>query len=266
MKKQIFLPEFGNHLNYSVLGKGKPVMLLHGLCEDRKIWQYHGNILAENYRVIIPDLPGYGESAPFLDADFSLEKISDVLFFLADQAGMDSFAVVGHSMGGYTGLAMAQKHPERIQSLCLFHSTARADSEEKKKNRERAVKVFIQNRELFFRELFKNLFHTERLDEFIPQIHQLLQDSKKIEDNTLKGTLIALRDRKDRIEFLKTYPGHLSYFIGRHDNVLPAKGLIEEAELLDAHIHVSEQSGHMGFYESPQETAKYLSEFLEQTF
>jgi hypothetical protein len=77
---------------------------------------------------------------------------------------------------------------------------------------------------------------------------------------------VALRDRKDRFDFLKTYPGKLSYFIGRHDNVLQADGLIEEAKLLKAHIHISEQSGHMGFYESIVESEKYLSDFLEQTF
>lgn len=266
MEKTCFATEQGVDISYTLLGQGKPVMLIHGLCEDRKIWEYHGTVLAENYRVIIPDLPGYGASAPFPDADFSLEKMSDALFTLADQEELNSFAVVGHSMGGYTGLAMAGKYPERIQSLSLFHSTARADSDEKKKNRERSINIFRQNRELFFRELFKNLFHPERLTEFLPQVDQLLQDSKNIHEDTLKGTLLALRDRKDRFDFLKTYTGHLSYFIGRHDNVLPAETLTEEARILGAQIHISEASGHMGFYESPEETTRYLSGFLEQAF
>lgn len=266
MEKTCFAAEHGVDISYTLLGRGKPVMLLHGLCEDRKIWEYHGTVLAENYRIIIPDLPGYGASAPFPDADFSLEKMSDALFALADQEELDSFALVGHSMGGYTGLAMAEKYPERIKSLSLFHSTARADSDEKKKNRERSINIFRQNRELFFRELFRNLFHSERLNEFLPQINQLLQDSRHITEDTFKSTLLALRDRKDRFDFLKTYQGHLSYFIGRYDNVLPREALTEEASALGAQVQISETSGHMGFYESKEETTKYLFRFLEQTF
>lgn len=266
MNKTTNIPEYGIDISYTLLGQGKPVMLLHGLCEDRKIWVNHGTFLAENHLVIIPDLPGYGASAPFTDADFSLEKMSDALFALADQEELNSFAVVGHSMGGYTGLAMAEKSPERIKALSLFHSTARADSDEKKKNRERSVNIFRQNRELFFRELFRNLFHSERLDEFLPQVNQLLQDSKHITENTFKSTLLALRDRKDRFDFLKNYQGHLSYFIGRYDNILPSEELTEEARGIGAHLHISETSGHMGFYESREETTKYLFQFLEQTF
>lgn len=161
-------------------------------------------------------------------------------------------------------MAMAEEQPERIRALSLFHSTTRSDSDEKRNARERSVKVFLQNRELFFREFFKNLFHTGRLEEFMPRINELLNDSASIATETVKGTLLALRDRKDRFELTKHFNGRLSYFIGRHDNVLPAEALKAEAEALSAHIHISENAGHMGFYECPEETAEYLFRFLKE--
>jgi pimeloyl-ACP methyl ester carboxylesterase len=262
MKKKAEIPEFGISVSYTVMGEGEPVMLVHGLCESGKIWRHHAELLSERYRVIIPDLPGYGESTPFPDGNFALEKISRVLFSLADREGINRFTIIGHSMGGYAGLAMAEEQPERIRALSLFHSTTRGDSDEKRNARERSVKVFLQNRELFFRELFKNLFHTGRLEEFMPRVNELLNDSASISTETVKGTLLALRDRKDRFELTKHFKGRLSYFIGRHDNVLPAEALKAEAEELGAHIHISENAGHMGFYECPEETAEYLFRFL----
>ncbi len=264
MKNRAEISEFGVSISYTIMGEGKPVMLVHGLCESGKIWTEHGRILAPHFKIIIPDLPGYGESSPFPDGNFALEKIGKVLFDLADKEGIEEFSLIGHSMGGYTGLAMVEEQPERIKALSLFHSTARADSDEKKKARERTVKVFLQNRELFFRELFKNLFHTGRLEEFMPRVNELMKDSGSISDATVKGTLLALRDRKDRFDMLKHFRGSLSYFIGRYDNVLPSAASEEEAKLLDAHMHVSEHAGHMGFYECPEETAAYLLEFLNR--
>lgn len=262
MKKQFNSGECA----YTLSGKGPAVMLIHGLCESGAVWKEHAQYLSASYRVLVPDIPGYGESAPFKDAAFSLENIAKTLFAVADAEQMDQFTIIGHSMGGYAALAMAEAQPQRINGISLFHSTSLSDSPEKQNGRERTVKILRQNRDLFFREVFKNLFNAHRLEEFMPMVNTLIQESAGIETETVIQTLIALRDRKNRFEWLTQYGGKKSYFIGRFDNVLPAEELINEAIAAGADYLVSETSGHMAFFESPEEVKQYLNQFLNSVY
>jgi pimeloyl-ACP methyl ester carboxylesterase len=264
-EKKIFIPELNIECAYTIGGEGPNVILLHGLCESKKVWQNHAKLLSSEYRVLVPDLPGYGDSQPFSDGDFSLERMQKAVFAIADAEQFDRFSIVGHSMGGYTALAMLETQIKRIKGLSLFHSTSHADSDEKKKGRDKSIKVLQQNRDLFFREVFKNLFNSEKLTEYMPLVLAMYQDSAQIETETVTGTLLALRDRKDRFDLLNNFYGHISYFIGEKDNVLPVDDLVEEAEKLVVEFYVSEDSGHMGFYEVPDEVTEYLFNFLEET-
>ena len=263
--KKFLIPDLHIECAYAIYGKGPNVVLIHGLCDSGKAWETHAQALAPKYRVLVPDLPGYGHSQPFTDGDFSMEHLQRAVFALADAEKMDTFTVVGHSMGGYTALAMLEAQPKRLEGISLFHSTSHGDSEEKRNGRDRSVRVLRQNRSLFFREVFKNLFNSERLELFMPIVQRMYELSADIETDTVIHTLLALRDRKDRYELLNDFHGRISYFIGRHDNVFPADTLIREAQSLGAHYHVSEPSGHMGFYEDPKATEEYLHAFLGNT-
>lgn len=263
-QKTLYIPEFEITCAYVIIGNGPNVMLIHGLCESNEVWAEHAESLSDDYRVLLPDLPGFGKSEPFADGNFDLERVQKVVFAMADAEGFDTFSVVGHSMGGYTALAMLEAQAKRLKGISMFHSTAHADSDEKKKGRDKSIKVLNQNRDLFFREVFKNLFNSERLTEFMPLVQELYEASKNIETETVTGTLKALRNRKDRLALLNKFYGHISYFIGRHDNVLPADDLIEEAESLVVDYYLAETSGHMGFYEAPEEVDDYLFAFLEE--
>lgn len=261
--KKIKSAQFQVELSYRVVGEGPKLLLIHGLCESGEIWEYHANRLASRFQILIPDLPGYGFSAPFHDNDFSLEKMQAAVFEMADAEEFEQFAVIGHSMGGYTALAMLEAQAHRISAISLFHSTAHDDTEEKKKGRNKSVRVLEQNRDLFFREVFKNLYNSERLSEFLPLAEKQYQASKQIETRTVTATLLALRDRKDRLNLLENATIPVSYFIGKHDNVLPYADLLYEAQQIGVPYHISEHSGHMGFYEEPDEVEKYLTQFMD---
>lgn len=262
--KKIHIAELNIDCAYRIHGNGPHVVFLHGLCDSGEAWEKQVPILARQYRVLVPDLPGYGHSQPFADGNFALEHLQQAIFAVADAEGMDRFTVIGHSMGGYTALAMLEAQPERIQALCLFHSTSRGDTDEKKKGRDKSIRVLHKNRDLFFREVFKNLFNEERLAQFMPMVQHMYEQSARIATETVVNTLLALRDRKDRYPLLQNTRIPVSYFIGRHDNVLPADTLIAEAESLKVPYRVSEISGHMAFHESPGEVENYLLAFLEK--
>ena len=125
-----------------MVGKGKPVVLIHGFGEDGNIWDKQVAFLKDHFRLIIPDLPGSGRSA--LIPDMSIEGMAEAMHSMLMNEGISACVVLGHSMGGYLTLAMAEKYPDLFRSFGLIHSSAFADSEEKKAARSKSIE-FIKN-------------------------------------------------------------------------------------------------------------------------
>ena len=120
-----------------------PVMLLHGFTEDRRIWDPVLSGMEDRYLWILPDLPGSGQSS----SNESLPQLTDfaeIIPLIMEQEKITELVLIGHSMGGYISLAFAQKYPDKIKALGLFHSTSYADSPEKKEARDKNIR-FIKN-------------------------------------------------------------------------------------------------------------------------
>ena len=128
-------------LFYHDSGEGEVVVLIHGFAEDREIWSGITAALTD-YRVIVPDLPGSGASA--LSQPLSIESMAEAVTEILKSADIQQAVIIGHSMGGYIALAIAEKHAEMMKALGLFHSSAFADSEEKKNTRRKNIQ-FIRS-------------------------------------------------------------------------------------------------------------------------
>lgn len=109
----------GGEVAYIDEGSGSQTLILvHGLGSYLPAWKKNVPALAENYRVIALDLPGYGKSdkGPW---EGSLEFFSSTVLELADSLGIDQFVMGGHSMGGQITIVTALEHPERVTKLVL---------------------------------------------------------------------------------------------------------------------------------------------------
>ena len=131
---------------YRVTGSGKPVMLVHGFGEDGEIWNNQVQFLKEKVKLIIPDLPGSGQSE--MIEDMSMEGMAEVLHSIIHEEEIERCTVIGHSMGGYILLALAEKYWNHLDAFGLFHSSAYADSEEKKTVRKKGI-AFIHEHGAF---------------------------------------------------------------------------------------------------------------------
>ncbi|MBA3663833.1 MAG: alpha/beta fold hydrolase, partial [Bacteroidetes bacterium] len=143
-------------------GKGKAVILLHGYLGSHEIWENTVEDLSKSYRVIAIDLPGHGGTACFGYAH-SMELMAKCVKSVTDHLRLKKYVLIGHSMGGYVALAFAGLFPDHVRGLCLYHSTAYADSEEKKKDRLRAINAVKANRSVYTRSTIRNLFATKNL-------------------------------------------------------------------------------------------------------
>ena len=128
-------------LNVEVSGHGLPVVLLHGLCENLSLWNRLRVALNKNHQIITYDLPGFGKSDK-LSNKFTLDDVAEILHEdLQDKLEIDKYVVLGHSLGGYISLALANKYPESILGYGLINSTSYADNEERKKPEIRSLSL-----------------------------------------------------------------------------------------------------------------------------
>ena len=107
-----------NLLSYKKIGKGKPFVLVHGYLGGQDMWRFQED-LKDHFELIMPSLPGYGESA-FMSAPSTIRENAVKVFELLDHLGIETFYLLGHSMGGMIVQEMAALSPERVERLICF--------------------------------------------------------------------------------------------------------------------------------------------------
>lgn len=102
---------------YEVAGSGRVVLMLHGIGGGRRSFAPQMAVLADRYRVVAWDMPGYGNSAPLQDMTWS--ALADAAVALIDHLGVEMVDLLGHSMGGMVAQEMVAQHPRRVARLIL---------------------------------------------------------------------------------------------------------------------------------------------------
>ncbi|NNK55641.1 MAG: alpha/beta fold hydrolase, partial [Flavobacteriaceae bacterium] len=143
------------HIYYETAGQGPALLLLHGFLENASMWDSLEKLVHDKFTVIRIDLPGHGRSDVYSEIH-SMEFMADVVRELLKSMGVNSISIIGHSMGGYVALAYLEKHPETVRQCILLNSTTYADSADRKINRERALKLIPDNKELFINVSINN--------------------------------------------------------------------------------------------------------------
>jgi 3-oxoadipate enol-lactonase len=115
-------------------GSGPVLVLVHGHPFDREMWWPQLEAFAGRFRVIAPDLRGYGESPP-RPGTVTMAELSDDIWSLLDALGVDTAAVIGLSMGGLVAMEMAIERPQRLWALGLVATTAQPVTAEERRER-----------------------------------------------------------------------------------------------------------------------------------
>ena len=131
-------------IHYTDQGKGTAVVLLHGFLENQSMWNTFLPELSKKYRIITMDLLGHG-ATECLGYVHTMEDQADMVHHVLQKLKIRKAALIGHSMGGYVTLAFAELYPNTVKGIVLINSTSRADSDERKRNRARAIVAVKQN-------------------------------------------------------------------------------------------------------------------------
>jgi pimeloyl-ACP methyl ester carboxylesterase len=112
----------GLRLHYKDEGSGPPVLLLHGTGSSLHTWDGWVERLSTDFRLIRPDIPGFGLTGPDPTGDCSAERRVEILAALLDRLGVERSAVAGNSLGGLLALKFAMTFPERTDRLVLLNA------------------------------------------------------------------------------------------------------------------------------------------------
>lgn len=249
-------------VTYTDSGNGTAIVLLHGFLENQKMWQLFIPELLQKYRVITIDLLGHGETE-CMGYVHSMEENAAVVHEVLRELRIRKALFVGHSMGGYVALAFAEMYPNTIKGLVLLNSTSKADSDEKKKNRDRAIKLVKQNYESFVRISIANLFSEDNREILADEIENTKTEALKTPLQGIVASLEGMKIRKDRKTFLLSANYPIMLILGKKDGVLNYEENLGQIENTAVKL-ITFPDGHMSHIENLQELKFVLLEFFKR--
>jgi pimeloyl-ACP methyl ester carboxylesterase len=249
-------------ISYSDTGKGTAIVLLHGFLENQTMWNNYIAGFSKKYRIITIDLLGHG-ATECMGYVHTMEDNADVVHAVLSELRIRKAIFVGHSMGGYVALAFAELYPDTIKGLVLLNSTARADSAERKTNRDRAIIAVKQSYTNFIRMSIANLFSEDNRERLVDEIEKVKLEALKTPLQGIVASLEGMKIRQDREVLLHFSPYPMLLILGEKDPVLVYEETMEQIENTEVQL-VTFPDGHMSHIENREELGKVLMEFFKK--
>ena len=248
-------------ISYTDQGKGTAVVLLHGFLENKKMWDAFIPEWSKKFRIITIDLLGHGETG-CMGYVHSMENNADVVHEVLAELRLRKAILVGHSMGGYVALAFAELYPDVVKGMVLLNSTSRADSEERKTNRDRAIKAVKQSFQNFISLSISNLFSEENRERLSESIENVKKEALKTPLQGIVASLEGMKIRIDREVLLHLTPYPKLLVLGKKDPVLNYEETKEQIEDTQVQL-LNFPDGHMSHIENQNALRIELLQFFK---
>jgi pimeloyl-ACP methyl ester carboxylesterase len=253
-------------VRYTDKGKGRTIVLLHGFMESLEIWNEFSKELSKSFRVICIDLPGFGET-PSIGYVHTMEMMANCVKAVMNKQRLKRYVVIGHSMGGYVALAFADQFSDNLKGLGLFHSTALADTAEKKESRNKAISIVKKNPQSYIKIFFESLFAEQNVEAHKADIQLLQERANNFSRSAIVNALEGMKDRKKRDWILEMAKFPILFIIGKQDAAISYESVLKQTELVkNPDVLFLENVGHMGFLEAKEQTLKAIKKFGRKCF
>lgn len=243
------------------------ILFLHGFAESREVWTDFTRACPGGYRLLTLNLPGHGTNVHDI-RDYSMEGQARYVAEQLRQKNVDKALLVCHSMGGYVALAFAERYPEMVAGLALFHSTALPDTDEKRANRDKNVD-FVQRHgvEKFMESFIRPLFAPANRERLLERREFLEEIGKATPEATVVGCLQAMRDRPDRTHVLREAKFPVLFIVGKDDVAVSMDSILPQLALPpQSHALLLHDVGHLGYFEEPDLTRRAVLDFAGSVF
>ena len=252
---------------YDDVGMGSAVVLIHGYPFNRSLWTEQTEALTSRFRVVTPDLRGFGESDAS-EGPATMNRMAQDVAKLMDHLGIDQAVIAGLSMGGYVALAFVKQFPSRVKALVLADTRATADTDEGRQTRfQQAEKAMAEGLAGIADAMLPKLLTPETVSKR-PEVVKRVRDMMlKTKPQGAASALLGMAEREDLSEFISTIRVPTMIVVGREDAITPvADSEKMHSEITTSHLVVIESAGHVSNLEQTEHFNFALLKFLERVF
>lgn len=269
-------PEIANSIqtgafqtNYHDVGQGFPVVLLHGSGPGVTAWANWNKVfplLKEDFRVIAPDMVGFGFTQRPADPVFNMNVWVQQTIDLFDALGIEKANLVGNSFGGALALTMAIKYPQRVNRLVLMGSmgvsfpiTYGLDRvwgyTPSEANMEELLELFTYDHSFATKELIKTRYESSMQPGFQESFSAMFPAPRQQGVEGMAGNQ----------NYIRNIPHETLIIHGREDRVIPLENSLQLLQLIDkAQLHVFGHCGHWTQIEHTEEFARLVGDFFKE--
>ena len=257
----------GLHIEYLEGGKGDVLLLLHGFGANKENWLLISPYLTPHFRVIAPDLPGFGESTRDPEAEYSISAQVDRIHAFVRALKLKRFHIGGNSMGGEIAGVYAARYSKEVNSLWLLAPGGIASAEPSELGQvliKQGKNPLLVKSPEDYDQLLDYVFHTSP---FIPTAikHHLAQEAMNNRplNNKIFDTFLKARALPPLEVVLDDLPIPTLILWGDKDRILHVSGAgILESVMPKAKTAIMKNVGHAPMAEKPKESAKLFLSFV----
>lgn len=250
----------GIRLHTREYGQGAAVLLIHAFPLSGAMWQPQVEALADDYRLIVPDLRGFGNSE-VPPGPYAMETLAEDLAALLDVLGVPQVGIVGLSMGGYVALALLRRYPQRVRALVLCDTRATPDTDEARAGRElNAQLAETQGASAIAEKMLPNLLAPGAAPELRAHLRQIIERNQP---QGIAGALRGMAMRPDSAELLPHLSIPVLLLVGAQDSLSPpAEMRTLQQAIPGSQLVEIPGAGHLANVENPAAFNAALGAFL----
>ena len=248
---------------YTDTGIGSPIVLIHGYPFNRSLWSEQLTALSNSYRVISPDLRGFGETDPSA-GPATMNRMAQDVAELMDRLQIRQAVIGGLSMGGYVALAFYKQFRSRVRNLILADTRAQADTEEAKQTRaQQAEKALSEGMAGIADAMLPKLLTPDTVSKR-PEIVKRVRDMMlKTKPEGAAAALMGMAEREDQTPLLSQISAPTLILVGAEDAITPvADSEKMHRAIPNSRLVVLENAGHVSNLERTEQFNHTLLEFL----
>ncbi len=253
---------------YTVKGSGIPLVLIHGFPNDSRAWDNIVPELEQHFQLILVDLPGAGQSKHLFKEALNMDDMGNAVIEVLDYLNIPKAHFAGHSMGGYTCINIAQNHKSRVASLQFVHSGATADDIDKKKMREKSIKLMQRGdkeQKIFLKALFSNFFDITFIAKNPNIVEYYVNRGMELPGLHLAAFYQAIMNRLDTQHILQTANYPICWYAGDHDSAVKYETILKEVTIAPiSKLITFYNCGHCAIEEAPEILTDKIIEFLNE--
>ena len=251
-----------------ILGEGQEIILLHPTPVHHAFWLPVAEMLAQRYRVIMPDLRGHGQSEAS-EGPITVEKLGEDIERLMNELGIGKVLLAGCSIGGYTLYELWRRMPQRIAALAFCCSKPQADADANRaKRREWIDGIRLRGAGDFFEQMLNSLIGPTARRRFPQKIGEAREMMQVMRPEAVIAVQQGLAARPDSVATAKTIRVPACVVAAAEDS----SSTIEDMKLLaetirnggyGAEFHVLRDAGHYAPWEQPETVGPILRKFFD---